>query len=48
MRTPEKLIKKIDIADEILILNVNGYIGKSTRNEINYATKQNKYIRYLE
>ena len=41
-------MRKIDISDEILVLNVNGYIGKSTRNEIKYATKLNKTITYWE
>ncbi len=40
--------RKIDIADEILILNVNGYIGNSTKSEIEYAQKINKPIIYLE
>lgn len=41
-------LKKIELADEVLILNVGGYIGESTRNEINYAKSLNKKIRYLE
>lgn len=41
-------LRKIDLADEILVLNVGGYIGNSTRNEIAYATKTGKPIRYLE
>jgi hypothetical protein len=40
--------RKIDLADEILVLNVGGYIGNSTRSEIEYATEQGKRIRYLE
>lgn len=40
--------RKIDLADEVLILNVGGYIGDSTRSELKYAKKQNKTIRYLE
>ena len=32
---------KIDLADAIYVVNVNGYIGKSTREEIEYA-KQKK------
>jgi hypothetical protein len=40
--------QKIDLADEVLILNVNGYIGESTRSEINYAINHCKVIRYLE
>lgn len=41
-------LRKIDLADEILVLNVGGYIGDSTQKEIEYATKQGKRIRYLE
>jgi len=40
--------RKIDLADEILVLNVGGYIGDSTRSEIEYAQAHNKGIRYLE
>jgi hypothetical protein len=41
-------IHKIDMSDEVFILNVGGYIGKSTRREINYSLAAGKYIRYLE
>lgn len=40
--------RKIDLADEILVLNVGQYVGDSTRSEINYAGKHGKKIRYLE
>lgn len=40
--------RKIDLADEILVLNVGGYIGTSTRSEIEYARHLGKTIRYLE
>lgn len=40
--------RKIDLADEVLVLNVDGYIGDSTRSEINYAIAHNKPVRYLE
>lgn len=40
--------RKIDLADEIYVINVGGYIGESTRSEINYAMELNKPIRYLE
>lgn len=40
--------RKIDLADEVLVLNVGGYIGNSTRSEIEYANGQGKTIRYLE
>lgn len=41
-------LRKIDLADEVLVLNVGGYIGDSTRREIAYATSLGKPIRYLE
>jgi hypothetical protein len=40
--------RKIDMADEIFVINVNGYIGSSTRSEIDYAITTNKPVRYLE
>ena len=41
-------LRKIDLANEVMILNVGGYIGESTRNELNYAIKEGKKITYLE
>lgn len=41
-------LRKIDLSDEVFIVNVDGYIGESTFNEIEYAIKQNKTINYLE
>ena len=35
---------KIDLADEIFVINVNDYIGKSTAVEINYALANNKPV----
>lgn len=40
--------RKIEMADEIFVINVDGYIGSSTRSEIEYATATGKVIRYLE
>lgn len=40
--------EKIRMADEVIILNVDGYIGESTRNEIEYAKELGKKITYLE
>ena len=40
--------RKIDMADEIFIINVGGYIGSSTRSEIEYAKENGKPINYLE
>lgn len=41
-------LQKIDLADEILVLNVGGYIGESTRREILHARRSGKPIRWLE
>ena len=40
--------RKIDMADEIFVINVGGYIGSSTRSEIEYAAANGKAISYLE
>lgn len=40
--------RKIDLADEVLILNVGGYIGESTARELEYARNLGKRIRFLE
>jgi hypothetical protein len=40
--------RKIDESDEILVINVGGYIGESTCREIDYAVKMGKRVRYLE
>ena len=41
-------LRKIDMADEIFVINVGGYIGESTRREIAYAVKTGKKVNYLE
>lgn len=53
--TPEQKImldelhkRKIDMADEVFVLNVLGYIGESTKSEIEYAKSIGKPVRYLE
>ena len=40
--------RKIDMADEIFVINVDGYIGESTKSEIEYAKKTGKKVNYLE
>ena len=40
--------RKIDMADEIFVINVNGYIGDSTKSEIAYAESTGKKVNYLE
>lgn len=41
-------LRKIDLADEILVLNVGGYVGESTAREIVYAEEHSKLVRFLE
>lgn len=41
-------LRKIDIADEVLFLNVNGYIGMGGCDELGYAIIKNKKISFLE
>ena len=40
--------RKIDMADEIFVINVGGYIGSSTKSEIEYAYNTGKAVHYLE
>jgi hypothetical protein len=39
--------RKIDLSDGIFVVNPGGYIGSSTRNEIDYATLTGKSVTYL-
>jgi hypothetical protein len=39
--------RKIELADEVLVLNVGGYIGESTQNELNHAQMLGKTVRFL-
>ena len=41
-------LRKIDLADEVIVLRVNGYVGPSTSKEIKYAESQSKPIRYVD
>lgn len=47
-RLDELHLRKIDLADEVLILNVDCYIGESTQKELDYARSRSKSVRYLE
>ena len=40
--------RKIDMADSIYVINPGGYIGQSTRSEIEYAKANGKQVNYLE
>lgn len=39
--------RKIDMADSIFVINVGGYIGDSTKSEIEYALRNGKDVQYL-
>ena len=54
-RTKEQLIKlkeahfkRIKLSDDILVVNINNYIGDSTKSEIEYAKAHGKKVNYLE
>lgn len=40
-------LRKIDLAEIVYVVNPGGYIGNSTRREIEYARKHRKVIAYL-
>ena len=40
--------KKIELSDAILVINKEGYIGNSTKFEIEYAKKLDKEVMYLQ
>lgn len=40
--------RKIDLADEVYVLNVGGYVGSSTASEIAHARRRWKRVRWLE
>lgn len=40
--------QRIDMADAIFVINVGGYIGSSTKKEIEYAIQNGKEVLYLE
>ena len=40
--------RKIDLADEVLVINIGGYVGDSTKSEIRYAFRHGKPVRWLE
>lgn len=40
--------RRIDMSDEIFVINKNGYIGSSTKSEIEYAKQTGKKVVYME
>lgn len=47
-RLKKEQLKRIELSDEIFVVNVNGYVGESTIAEIEYAKKIEKEIKWLE
>jgi len=47
-KADEQHKRKIDICDEVFVINKDGYIGESTRSEIDYAVKIGKPVKYME
>lgn len=47
-RLDELHLQKINLADEIFVINVGGYIGESTRRELEYAIAAGKHITLLQ
>ena len=41
-------LRKVELSDEVLILNVGGYMGESTRRELDHAQRLGKPVRFLE
>lgn len=39
-------LRKIDLADEVVVIAPGGYIGESTQAEIAYARATNKHVRF--
>jgi len=40
--------RKIDLSDEVFVINIGGYIGESTTSEIKYAMQHNIPVKFLE
>jgi CBS domain-containing protein len=47
VRLDELHLRKIDLADRVLVVNQNGYVGESTRREIEYALSTGKPVQYV-
>lgn len=39
--------RKIDMADEVVVVNKNGYVGESTKGEVEYARRIGKVVRFI-
>ena len=41
-------LHKVAMADEVRVLNIGGYVGESTRDELAHARRLNKVVTWLE
>ena len=41
-------LRKVELADEVLVVNVGGYVGESTRREIEHARSRGIAVRFLD
>ena len=41
-------LRKIDLADRVLVVNPGGYVGESTRREIDYARAAGKPVSFTD
>jgi hypothetical protein len=41
-------LRKIDLSDRVHVINVGGYVGESTRREIEYAVERKVDVSYME
>lgn len=41
-------LRKIDMAEEVVVVNVGGYIGDSTRAEVDYALSAGKRVTFTD
>jgi hypothetical protein len=48
IRLDELHLRKIDLADEVLVISKSMYVGESTQRELRYAKQQGKRIRWAE
>lgn len=40
-------LRRIDLADEVRVVNPGGYVGEATRREVAYAESLGKRVTYL-
>jgi len=41
-------LRKVEMSDEVIVVNINGYVGESTMEQIEHASRLGKPISWLE